>query len=524
MPTYEEFLQRATELQKQREQSMPPPKKTPVEPSFREQTGKFLGGVAQKRGREMQKSIQSLLRGEQNLKRTKMQVLGQGAGAASDVIGGAMMGTAKLLLPKQAEKTIAETATRGIGSLLKTRPGQFVAQKGSQVSKYLAQDKPETRDIKAILGAGSLATDIGIGGLAKKGAQTGAKPMLKQMAKRSQQKSIKKVDDAQKTALKLYEKATDIAPGSKKAYQDRFKEPLAKYLRDEQIPLDIEANKLKTVSARERVDELLDLEETNLQQVLSTKNKTHSLSETLAKAKQKVVGELEEEAIQTAMEKFLSGRKKQVLTSGEFNSLKRKFNKFYDRGDSAKNEAARAIQRVMRQELIDTYSTDNVLKNILARMSKHLEAKNALVKMEDKVIRGGKLGRQLSQMAGAATLAKIPIIGPILGYEMTGKIVDYLLDANRLTRKAIQELQSKNIVPNNLKSREEVLNFLRKDLIKKIEGKDEILMLPEGKTKTPFSGIIAPSPKRKTEFEAPAKKINMSRQRKAVPESLKKLY
>lgn len=461
--------------------------KQPAQPDTKK-TG-FLDRIGQERGAETVKSIRGYQSGQQTLGETGLQVSGQVLGGASDVFGAALLGAGKALLPKSAEKKVADVATRSITSLLQTRPGQAVSKGFAK----LEDDTRTTRNIKGLLGSGAFAADIA----GAYGAKAVAKPAIAATKEaniaRKTTGVVKKIEKTQSKALKLYEKATDVAPTSKRAFENRFKESFAKYLVDEQIPIELKPNRTLDTGAKsaaqDRLKQLLDTEELGLQQILRTKQGEFNIADIAARAINETADEIDANAIRKAINNFILPRKKKILNPSEFNSLKRKFNKFYDGADSAKSVAARKIQSIMRDELLKAFPEDDVLKNLLARMSKHLEARDVLVRMSDKVIRGGKLGKQLNQIIGSVAFGKVPVFGPILGYELAGKITDYLNDATRLTQKAIKELQAKGIVPKTLQKRDDVLNYLKNDLEKKLKGLQERpLMLPQasGKETGPF--------------------------------------
>ena len=453
-----------------------------------------LKEIGEKRGTEVLKSIKAFSRGEQPLSSTISQTAGQVLGGASDILGATVIGALKTVTPKPIENAVSSGATRAISSLMSTRPGQFV----SQQTQKLEADTEKTRNIKAFLGAGSLGLDLTGFGVGAKAGQRVAKEVAEQVEKRAVAQIPKKIQKIEK----LYEKAADVAPSTKKAFEERFQQPFSKYLAQEQIPLDVApGNILDATESLKKVDNILDIEEKNLQNILSTKPGTNNLNDLAQKVVKQTEGLLEEREISKWVNKFLLSRKEKVLDNTQFNALKRQFNKYYDGSDVAKNEAARLIQRVMRQEMLDKFPNDKMLQDTLARMSKHLEAREALGKMSGKVIRGGKLGKQLNQIVGASVFSRIPVLGPILGYELAGRLTDYMLNPRRLTEKAIKQLHALKIVPETLKKRDEVLNYLKNDLQKRLVGEKAPLMLKEATSETPIrvgapdtSGIIKDAP------------------------------
>lgn len=468
-----------------------------------------LEQVGEKRGAEVVRSLEARKRGEQGLIRTIGQIEGQVLGGASDIIGAGVMGALKTITPKPIEHAVQKGSERAISSFFQTRPGQAI---GREMNK-LEKDTVGTRDIKSLLGVSSFGLDVSGLGLGAKAVQKTAQTATKQIAEQQLKQLPKQIVKTQGKTLKLYEKAIDVAPRVKQSFEQRFNETLPSYLNKQQIPINVKANnQLDVTPSIEKLDDILDIEETSLQQVLATKKRTEDVFDIRDTAKQAIAetaGEVDGAQIAKNINQFILSKKQKVYDAEAFNAFKRKFNKYYDKSDAAKNEAARAIQRVMRQQLLNKYPEDDILKQTLQRMSQAIEAKTVMQKIGDAglVLRGGKLGRQINQLIGAAALSKVPILGPWLGYELGGRITDYMLNPQRLTTKAIKELQKIGIVPDTLKRRKEVLEFLTKDLEKKLRGSRELPMLPaatKDSPRVPTQPVIVPPFRPPTQFETRA--------------------
>lgn len=128
-----------------------------------------LDRIGEDRGTEVLRSVRGFQQGEQTAGETGAQIGLQTLGAASDVVGSAIIGAGKILLPKAAEEAIAGAATKGISSFLQTRPGQMV-QSGMEA---LEKDTRATRNIKGLLAGAEFGVDF-IGGA---GVKRAAKPV-----------------------------------------------------------------------------------------------------------------------------------------------------------------------------------------------------------------------------------------------------------------------------------------------------------------------------------------------------------
>lgn len=110
--------------------------------------------------------------GQQGDFRSGTQMIGQGAGAVSDVIGEVVKGGIKAVLPQKAETALKTGVENVVGAVTKIEPVQNLLQKYEE----LKQTNPAlARDIDSAIGFASLASDIAGGGAAKQGATAGAR-------------------------------------------------------------------------------------------------------------------------------------------------------------------------------------------------------------------------------------------------------------------------------------------------------------------------------------------------------------
>lgn len=184
------------------------------------ETGQGVADVAKTRFAKGKEALMAGIRGEQGVKATALQIAGQTAGAASDILGELAIGAGKTVLPQGAETAIAETTQKVVSPIAQSQPVQNLLSRYEQ----LKQTNPEqARNIDALLGMSSLALDVGtLGGAkaatvaGKEAIETGARQVLKtgtdgvaKVARGTEQAKdfalkfiAPDIDDATKTILK----------------------------------------------------------------------------------------------------------------------------------------------------------------------------------------------------------------------------------------------------------------------------------------------------------------------------------
>lgn len=99
--------------------------------------------------------------GKQGFFRSLAQKFGQGAGLASDVVGNVLMGGIKQATPEFIQEPVGEAVKGAVGAVAETEPVKKL------VSWYSNLDPQKKRDLDAVLGTASLATDVIGGAFAK---------------------------------------------------------------------------------------------------------------------------------------------------------------------------------------------------------------------------------------------------------------------------------------------------------------------------------------------------------------------
>lgn len=115
-----------------------------------------------KRSENIKEISQTEGAGKQGVLRSLFQKAGQVAGGVSDVIGQTVMGGIKALTPQPIQEAVAKTVQAGAEKVMESDTAQKL------VSWYSGLDEQKKKDIGAVAGIVSLATDITGAGLAKK--------------------------------------------------------------------------------------------------------------------------------------------------------------------------------------------------------------------------------------------------------------------------------------------------------------------------------------------------------------------
>lgn len=128
-------------------------------------------GISESLNRRADKvsEIQSALRrGDQGKLRSFLQIFGQGAGAASDVIGEAVLGAGKAVLPQRAEEAVG-------GAVEKVAQGETVQKLVTDIQEFKEENPELGRDLEAAFNTILLGADVATGGITGRGVKTVAR-------------------------------------------------------------------------------------------------------------------------------------------------------------------------------------------------------------------------------------------------------------------------------------------------------------------------------------------------------------
>lgn len=452
----------------------------------------LLEEVGQRRGTEVLKSIQAGQRGEQSGFETLGQIGLQTLGGASDVIFGGISRGLSAVTPDVIEKPVVEGATRAISSVLGATPVP-------QAMQRLEADTRTTRNIKGLLSGVGFATDIAGAGLARKPAQAVAKKATT-FGSQAAQKAVEPIASVAvktptkriKQAQELYNRATDVAPSAKRRFEERTGRNVADTLLEEQLPLRTKKEAsgvvLDTTDASRKInEELIPTYNDIISEILKDAPNKFNLESLRRRAKQSL-SEMNEAAkvkvdVSKAVDDFIDAEiaeKGLEIAAKEYNDLKKNFWRFFE-GDSIQKKAARELGFAIKKDIEDIFDVP-IIRELNARQGALIELRSALARMNSKTVRGSGLGKKFNQLAGAVAGSQVPIVGPILGATIGGKVTEFLLNPERLTKAALDQLKKAGVIPASVKKLDEAREFIRKNREKIIQDllAPQTRLLPAG--------------------------------------------
>ncbi len=193
-----------------------------------------IGESASKRMDTVSDINKDLQSGEQGLVRSAGQLFGQGAGLASDVIGNVIMGGVKQLTPEAIQQPIGEAVTGAVKSVVDTEPVQKL------VSWYSNLEPQKKRDLDAVLGTASLATDVIGGAVAKPAGQAVVKATGRAVDKvvdvaKPIVKGAKNVANDVVDPANIMQRVARVNPTQQVKFKDMAGQTVGEYLTDRKI-------------------------------------------------------------------------------------------------------------------------------------------------------------------------------------------------------------------------------------------------------------------------------------------------
>lgn len=193
-----------------------------------------IGESASKRMDTVSDINKDLQSGEQGLARSAGQLFGQGAGLASDVIGNVIMGGVKQLTPEAIQQPIGEAVTGAVKAVVDTEPVQKL------VSWYSNLDPQKKRDLDAVLGTASLATDVIGGAVAKPAGQAVVKATGRAVDKvvdvaKPIVKGAKNVANDVVDPANIMQRVARVNPTQQVKFKDMAGQTVGEYLTDRKI-------------------------------------------------------------------------------------------------------------------------------------------------------------------------------------------------------------------------------------------------------------------------------------------------
>jgi hypothetical protein len=172
--------------------------------------------------------------GKQGFFRSALQKFGQGAGLASDVIGNVLMGGIKQATPEFIQEPVGEAVKGAVGAVVETEPVQKL------VSWYSNLDPQKKRDLDAVLGTVSLATDVIGGAFAKPAGKAVVKTAGKVASKAGEviepiTKGVKSLTTDVVDPASIMQRVARINPTQQVKFKDMAKQTVGEYLTERKI-------------------------------------------------------------------------------------------------------------------------------------------------------------------------------------------------------------------------------------------------------------------------------------------------
>lgn len=354
---------------------------------------------------------------------------------------------------------------------------------------------------------GAALSPLGAGLLLTKGEQAASKASKLQKA---QQKIVAKEEKVVQKADDLMRQATDVRSKRLNDFKESTGKTISKTMVDQQ--LGVKKTKNGYLDATELTDTALkrvkSYENIKKEAFKTRPEAIYDIDEVANSVIQKIddqnspLYEFNPETAQSMKEDILSyvdAFRKRSGTSKvnvqQLDELKKgAWQTGYDQLRPTKKKAARIFGNEAKERIEKTFEKSefgSAIKEINKNEGELLALVDAFdVKggkgLHGKVVRGGVLGKNFTQLLGGyiGSSIPVPVAGPIGGAYLTGKMVDYMLDPGRLTNKALRQLQKNGIMPKYTKDLKKAQQWLKSE-----QGKAYFT----NKMKTPI-GLPAPKP------------------------------
>lgn len=434
-----------------------------------------LDEIGQKRGTEALRSFQAYESGQQGAFRTGGQVAGQVLGGAADIGARSLGALLKAVTPNFIEKPAVSALEKGVGAVVSS---PLVRPLVAGAMNLQEQNTPATRDIKALLGATDFVTSIATGGAASKAERAAKKQAAKVATTLEANKAIKTIAKQKKVtqkAISLFDKAVDVAPKTKKQFEEKTGKTVSEFLVEHQLPVSTKTGAAGNVlDTTEAVAELKRtfLPETHkvLDKLLETSRETFSLAELQKEAIQAAkrskvrVSAKKMESIIDNMKSFIEAERRRygdVINGKQLNQIKQGMWREFE-GDSALKNAAREIGFAALKKIDETYKNP-LIKQLNKQSGEFQNAVRILSKLDGSTVRMSGLGKKINQLIGAGVGSGVPLVGPLAGAYAAGKYTDFITNPSRITKKALEGLKQAGVVPESIKTIEAAQKFIIKE-------------------------------------------------------------
>ena len=245
----------------------------------------------------------------------------------------------------------------------------------------------------------------------------------------------------------------------------------------------------------------------SLETLLGTVQKTGDLDDISRRAIREVRNapkgtyKIRQDEIISNIKKIIDREKQSFGKNPKYDVLNRIKSAGYDRwdGKSADARAGQAISKVIKdlieKEFSDGTNASNIIREVNKRYANLINLENYLKKVDNRTVRGGKLGRAFNQLIGAVSGSQGGIIGSLLGSEVAGRVTDAVLDPTRISNNILDDMVRAGVIPASLRTANEAKEYVinnQRELIRQLIN-PQTKALPAGvpqPIQLPSAGIL----------------------------------
>lgn len=298
---------------------------------------------------------------------------------------------------------------------------------------------------------------------------------------------LKKAENAYNKGIETYNKLLNITPTERANLTKKYgsTDAISKTLIEESIPLKIdETGRYETIEQAKELRERMSEPAKILNEILSEnplkRNDIEALRERMKEeiaSKRKSALEVED-SMKEIDDIFDAEMRRygKLVNDTELNQIKQGlWSMSYNQNRPNMNQTAREIGHIIK-DIIEKNNPDVKVKELNSYIGRLADTAQTIEKMNGKIVpAGGVFSKRIMQTIGAISGSSFPVLGNIAGFQVAGKVFEYMRNPERLTMKRLNEFKKIGVIPENIKNLNEAKAYLV-DL--KVNPK-KTLMLPE---------------------------------------------
>lgn len=184
-------------------------------------------------------------------------------------------------------------------------------------------------------------------------------------------------------------------------------------------------------------------------------------SDAQAKLRKEIKNDTEYKAALKEMDQYINdaiSERGRFLTGREFNEFKQSmWEVSYDQMRPTSKTTAQEIGNVVKEKIEKAYP-DAQIKKLNKLSGDYATLKGLLKNANGRVVQGGRLGKYFAQIAGGVIGSAVPIFGSVGGYLAGGKLLEYLTNPERASKKLSKGIEKlgaeqksfKELIPESL--------------------------------------------------------------------------